>query len=80
MIENGNLTQAFDYINQQTLQSANIGAPILVGSDKKNQPIIVNKAGLSISYERGPDGKYPVISTCEYCEKQDNYFNESAIY
>jgi hypothetical protein len=30
--------------------------------------------------ERGPDGKYPVISTCDYCKKQDSYFNESAIY
>ena len=40
----------------------------------------MNKAGISISYERGPDGKYPVISTCEYCKKQDDYFKESAIY
>lgn len=80
MAEQGDWQGAEDYINQQTLVTANSGTSIQSKYPSKAGGSDEHLArGLRISLEPGPDGKYDIVDACRYCEKQDEYFKEPAV-
>lgn len=63
------------------MAQANLGSSIQKKFlDKTGDAEYALTKGLKISLAPGPDGKYEIVDTCQYCNKQDNLFKERAIF
>jgi hypothetical protein len=34
---------------------------------------------MKVSLQPGPDGKFPIVDVCPYCQKEDKYFKEPSV-